>query len=128
MTTAKPMLTNSPERAFVRRFCHLYIQKLRAILAKNPPKGNPCDSCAFAPHTDSCDGFESTIWNLIQAMQKGAPFYCHRNLETVNGDYVKKPGLKGMIPCNNYEAIRHCPDVERALKEAAVESEPIRRT
>lgn len=128
MSTSKPMLTNNPERGFVRRFCQLYIDKLRAILAKNPPKGHPCESCAFAPHTDSWAGFESTIWDLIQAMQKGANFYCHRNLETVDGEYVKKPGLKGMIPCNNYEAIRRCPEVEKALIEAAVESEPMRGT
>jgi hypothetical protein len=105
----------------VRRFCRLYIEGLRKILKANPPKESPCHSCAFAPKTDSWQGFESTIWHLIQAATGEKPFYCHRNMPRVNGNY--KPDPAKMIPCANYEAIRNRPDeLDRVLREAAVDS------
>lgn len=123
MTKSQPMLTNNPERRFVRRFCELYIQKLRELLKKNPPKDSPCSTCAFAPRTDSWEGFDATIWGLIQAVMHRRPFYCHKNMKTVDGEY--KPDLSKAIPCAGYEAIRHCPEAADAIMEAAVESEPM---
>lgn len=126
MTTAKPMLTNNQDRRFVRRFCELFIQKLRALLKKNHPKESPCSSCAFAPTTDSWEGFDSTCWHMMQALMHKRPFYCHRNMETVNGEY--KPDPSNLIPCAGYEAVRNCPEALDAIRDAAIESEPIRRT
>lgn len=119
----QPMLTNGPECRFVRRFCELYIQKLRALLARNLPKDVPCSTCAFAPKTDSWEGFEATIWGLIQAVMHRREFYCHRNMESVDGEY--KIDLTKALPCAGYEAIRHCPEALDAIQEAAVESEPM---
>lgn len=118
------MITKTPQREFVRRFCLGYIKRLREILKRNPPKNSPCSSCAFAPKTDRWVGFMSTIWHLIQAATNGRPFYCHRNMPKVNGNY--RPDLTKMIPCANYEAIKHCEkEMDEALREAALASEPL---
>lgn len=115
---------STPERRFIQRFCQGYIERLREILKRNPPKGSPCASCAFVVKTDRWVGFMSTVWQLIQAATNGRPFYCHRNMPKVNGNY--KPDPAKMIPCANYEAIRHCEkEMDDALREAAVASEPI---
>ena len=117
------MVTSDPKREFVRRFCVGYMRRLREILKRNPPKDSPCASCAFAVKTDRWVGFMSTIWHLIQAVTNDRPFYCHRNMPKRNGNY--QPDPTNMIPCANYEAIRACPEVQEALKEAAVASEPL---
>jgi len=110
-------------RKMVRRFCEIYIQGMRKLLKLTPPKESPCSTCAFAPRTDTWDGFESTIWGMIQATEKGLPFYCHRNLETVDGDYKRHEDLSKMIPCAGYEAVRHSPELRRVLEDAAIGSE-----
>ena len=113
-----------PKRECVRRFCLEYIRRLREILKRTQPKGSPCSSCAFVIKTDRWVGFMSTIWQLIQAATNGRPFYCHRNMPKVNGNY--KPDPTKMIPCANYEAIKHCEaELDAALREAAVASEPL---
>lgn len=111
------------KREYVRRFCLEYIRRLREILRRNPPKGTPCASCAFSPKTDRWVGFMSTIWHLIQAVTNGQPFYCHRNMPKVNGNYTPDPA--NMIRCANYEAIKDRPEVKGALKEAALASGPL---
>lgn len=117
-------VTNTPERRFIHRFCQGYMDRLREILKANPPKDSPCSSCAFVIKTDRWVGFMSTCWQLMQAATGGRPFYCHRNMPKVNGNY--KPDLAKMIPCANYEAIRHCEkEMDQALREAAAESEPL---
>lgn len=117
------MNQTDPKREFVRRFCLGYIQRLREILKANPPIGSPCASCAFAPKTDRWVGFMSTIWHLIKAVSDNQPFYCHWNMQRVDGNY--KPDPSNMIPCANYEALKNCPGVKEALKEAALASEPL---
>jgi hypothetical protein len=119
-------LFKAPEPDLVKRFCEGYIRRLRKILKRNPPKDRPCSHCAFNPKTDSEVGFLSTVWSLMQAAMNDRPFFCHRNMPTVDGEY--KPDPTKMIPCANYQAIRHCDkEIDQAMKDAAVESEPLRR-
>lgn len=87
------------------------------ILKEYRPNNPPCSTCAFAPRTDDWEGFEATVWGLMQAVTQDRPFYCHRNMETVDGEY--KLDVENMVPCGGYEAIRHLPETKRALMDAA---------
>jgi hypothetical protein len=109
----------------VHQFCKGFMDRLRKLLKKNPPKESPCHSCAFAPSTDRWVGFQSTVWELIQAHTNSRPFYCHRNMPTVNGNY--RPDPANMIRCANYDAIEHLSEeIDTAMREAAMESAPER--
>lgn len=114
-------------RRLIRRFCELFVEKARVLLRATPPRTSPCHSCAFGARSEKWVGFEKTIYNVMQAVQHDRPFYCHRNMKKVDGEYVAPADLAGMIPCANYEAIRGRPEVIEAIEDAATESDP-RRT
>ena len=112
------MITDDEKsRHLATRFCKETIVRLREVLKRNPPKDSPCTTCAFAPRTDDWEGFENTVYGLMQALEKKKPFLCHRNMETVDGEY--KLDLEKAIPCGGYEAIRNRPEALQAIIEAA---------
>ena len=77
-------------RAYLRRFLSRYIGELRRMLkrrwpdhvARYPQTRRPCSTCAFNPSTDTWPGFETTVFELLTAIDRGRPFYCHEDLPT----------------------------------------------
>lgn len=110
-------MSEKKDREVAHEFCRETIQRLRLLLKKNPPKDPPCSSCAFAPMTDEWDGFEATVYGLMLALEKKKPFLCHRNMETVDGEY--KLDMENAIPCGGFEAIKDQPGWRTAIVEAA---------
>lgn len=72
----------------VNRILRNALERLRAIFRRRAPVlfeahpewRRPCHSCAFVPSTDAWKGWDTTVLNLVQALEQGVPFWCHEPL------------------------------------------------
>ena len=101
-------------RVWIRKWCKAYIARLRAILKRTwpgrPDGRSPCHTCAFNPGTDAWPGFESTVTNLMFAIEDGNPFYCHDGHRKTEHGWLVDPAKAQL--CAGYEAIADVSDLK----------------
>ena len=98
-------------RAYIRRWCEIYISELRVILKsawpdvmrRFPHHESPCHTCAFNPSTDSWPGFENTVTGLMFAIEEDRPFYCHDGHRLTSYGWLVDPRKAKL--CAGYAAI-----------------------
>ena len=104
-------------RAFMRRARALYDRLAPGIFARFPNSGRPCVSCALNPETDAWEGWDSTAFGLMQAVEHCQPFLCHK-ARLVSGQYVPKQRL-----CAGFSVLlADLPAARRAICEAAIDA------
>lgn len=102
----------------VTAILRIFIRKIRAILAHSEDDlkqinkcGTRCATCAFAPETDTYEGFTRTVYALLRALRNtnldmkislDMLFLCHANQP---GWKEKKYDRSKLKLCGGYEAI-----------------------
>ena len=71
------------------------------------------------PSTDGWEGNDTTALGLRDAIEKGAPFYCHEGMEIVNGEYDPMTA-KELRLCGGWAVVQSDPTVRQAFVRAAL--------
>lgn len=80
--------------------------RLKRLRVKHPNHASPCETCAFRSSTDGFAGFELTVINLCAALADDRTFYCHKDLEIVDGEYMPDPKAE---PCIGWMILQSDP-------------------
>ena len=105
---------------YVAGFFREYIRALRAVLKRRglaAARGQrPCSTCAFNPSTDRWPGFQTTMLGLLQAIEAGRPFYCHKGLprDAKTRQWYWDPRKPKPAECAGWRAIADDPATQRA--------------
>jgi len=71
---------NGVLRNALARLRAIFRRRAPGLFEARPEWRRPCHSCAFAPSTDAWQGWDTTVLNLVQALEQGVPFWCHEPL------------------------------------------------
>lgn len=117
------------DRELVNRVLRRFVRILRGVLksrgpeiyARFPNARRPCHTCAFNPSTDNWKGWDSTAYDLMRAIARDQPFYCHEPFERTKDGWKFDPAKASL--CGGWAAVYGDPAAKTAFMRAAIEEQ-----